>query len=552
MSGFFKKLSAFFELTIPPADQKNISVSPAKNSYQEAYENKGELEDYLDSSNQGEQSQIDLPKTPSWFSRAFINYNYWELFLNTTYDGYNHFSNGRVMNFFPAGGYSNLGHQVMDEQVFELSWPIITTLSSPEEPHLFDPEGRGLGLIEVLDAPLDVIKKIHIEDYKNKEWYQEDALEDWKDSIEDEWKEYKSLALKCKKNYQRINSENQEIFEQAKAELQQSETCVITLAKLIMRENRLPDLFKPHFQFSLDETEEFLQVQFDFPDYNDVEIKIDTLRNGDPKYASETAKKKLVKESLFSMMVWVGHVLGTQLQGKSVKQIGINVHQSWFDPATGQPASGIIASVMGSIDHLASLNIKKVDPIACIRDLKGIVTPSLENQSQIRPIFTLNTDDSRLVESQDVDGSLLDESNLAAMPWEDFEQLVRQLFAWEYANNGIDVGVTQASRDRGVDAILFDPDPIRGGKYVIQAKCYTRTVDVSAVRDLYGTVLNEGANRGILITTSSYGPDAYEFAKDKPISLIDGPNLIEMLRKHGKNYRIDLEEARTLKEMMGD
>ena len=207
---------------------------------------------------------------------------------------------------------------------------------------------------------------------------------------------------------------------------------------------------------------------------------------------------------------------------------------------------------MGSIDHLASLNIKKVDPIACIRDLKGIVTPSLENQSQIRPIFTLNTDDSRLVESQDVDGSLLDESNLAAMPWEDFEQLVRQLFAWEYANNGIDVGVTQASRDRGVDAILFDPDPIRGGKYVIQAKCYTRTVDVSAVRDLYGTVLNEGANRGILITTSSYGPDAYEFAKDKPISLIDGPNLIEMLRKHGKNYRIDLEEARALKDMMRD
>ena len=62
MSGFFKKLSAFFELTIPPADQKNINVSPAKNSYQEAYENKGELEDYLDSSNQGEQSQIDLPK----------------------------------------------------------------------------------------------------------------------------------------------------------------------------------------------------------------------------------------------------------------------------------------------------------------------------------------------------------------------------------------------------------------------------------------------------------------------------------------------------------
>ena len=67
--------------------------------------------------------------------------------------------------------------------------------------------------------------------------------------------------------------------------------------------------------------------------------------------------------------------------------------------------------------------------------------------------------------------------------------------------------LTRASRDRGVDAIMFDPDPVRGGKYVLQAKRYTRTVDVAAVRDLYGTVVNEGANRGILVTTASYGPD---------------------------------------------
>lgn len=47
-----------------------------------------------------------------------------------------------------------------------------------------------------------------------------------------------------------------------------------------------------------------------------------------------------------------------------------------------------------------------------------------------------------------------------------------------------------------------------------------------------------------MVTTASYGPDAYEFAKDKPISLIDGPNLIALLKKHGRMYRIDLEEAR--------
>jgi len=59
-------------------------------------------------------------------------------------------------------------------------------------------------------------------------------------------------------------------------------------------------------------------------------------------------------------------------------------------------------------------------------------------------------------------------------------------------------------------------------------------------------IYNEGANRGILVTTSGYGPDAYDFAKDKPISLVDGQALIQMLLKNGRSYRIDLEEARHL------
>ena len=92
------------------------------------------------------------------------------------------------------------------------------------------------------------------------------------------------------------------------------------------------------------------------------------------------------------------------------------------------------------------------------------------------------------------------------MDWLDFENLVRELFEAEFAVSGGEVKVTQASADKGVDAVAFDPDPIRGGKIVIQAKRYTNTVGVSAVRDLYGTLMNEGANKGILVTTSDYGP----------------------------------------------
>jgi restriction system protein len=63
---------------------------------------------------------------------------------------------------------------------------------------------------------------------------------------------------------------------------------------------------------------------------------------------------------------------------------------------------------------------------------------------------------------------------------------------------------------------------------------------------LYGTVLNEGASKGIIVTTSHYGTDAYEFAKSKPLVLIDGNNLLHLLEKHGHKARIDLQEAKKL------
>ena len=85
-----------------------------------------------------------------------------------------------------------------------------------------------------------------------------------------------------------------------------------------------------------------------------------------------------------------------------------------------------------------------------------------------------------------------------------------------------------------------------GGKIIIQAKRYTNTVGVSAIRDLYGTVMNEGATKGIIVTTSDYGKDSYNFAKDKPLTLLNGSNLLSLLEKHGHKARINIAEAKKM------
>ena len=236
---------------------------------------------------------------------------------------------------------------------------------------------------------------------------------------------------------------------------------------------------------------------------------------------------------------------------RQVEAIVINNWVRGIDRKTGKPFTSCILSCEASRKQFTDLDLAHVSPKECIRGLKGITAGPLVMLAPVKPIMELKRDDDRFVESKEVLDHIRPEDNLAAMEWEDFEHLVRELFEKEFAKSGGEVRVTQASRDRGVDAIAFDPDPIRGGKFVIQAKRYNIVVPVSAVRDLYGTMIAEGATKGILVTTSHYGRDCREFAKDKPITLIDGENLVHMFQKHGRNAHIAMLPKGDLRRGLG-
>lgn len=218
-----------------------------------------------------------------------------------------------------------------------------------------------------------------------------------------------------------------------------------------------------------------------------------------------------------------------------IENIVYNGWIKYIDKSTGQDAESCIITVETSKEKFSNINLKNVDYKECIKGLKGIFAPSILSLTPVVPYMNINREDSRFIENKEVSNIALDGFNLATMPWEDFEYFVRELFDKMFNGNGGEVKVTQASHDGGVDAIAFDDDPIRGGKFVIQAKRYNNVVPVSAVRDLYGTMIHEGATKGILVTTSSYGKEAYDFSKDKPITLIDGQALLGLLNKYGYN-----------------
>ncbi|WP_035276490.1 restriction endonuclease [Desulforegula conservatrix] len=228
----------------------------------------------------------------------------------------------------------------------------------------------------------------------------------------------------------------------------------------------------------------------------------------------------------------------------AVDAIVFNGFSKHIDQSTGKAVNPCIMSVQSKKEDFMAINLANIDPKACFKSLKGVGSAKLSTLTPIAPIIMFDRSDKRFVDSYSVAAALDDSVNLAEMGWEDFEHLIREVFESEFSSSGGEVKVTRASRDGGVDAVAFDPDPIRGGKIVIQAKRYNNTVGVSAVRDLFGTVMNEGANKGILVTTSTFGPDAYEFANGKPITLLSGANLLHMLEKHGHRARIELNKVR--------
>jgi len=263
-------------------------------------------------------------------------------------------------------------------------------------------------------------------------------------------------------------------------------------------------------------------------------------------HLSERECQALYDSVLYQTALRTVHELFESDYAKTLDAVVFNGFVNGVDKASGHAFTACVMSVQASKEEFMAINLAHIDPKACFKKLKGVGSSQLHGLAPVAPILQLDRSDSRFVDSYAVAGGLDESTNLAAMDWEDFEHLVRELFEKEFLSTGGEVRITQASRDGGVDAVAFDPDPIRGGKIVIQAKRYSNVVGVSAVRDLYGTVMNEGAIKGILVTTADYGPDSYEFIKGKPLTLLNGSNLLHLLAKHGHKASIDIRAARAV------
>jgi restriction system protein len=319
----------------------------------------------------------------------------------------------------------------------------------------------------------------------------------------------------------------------AAAYLRGDPQAVVAYCELVLGARHYPDSVTLAFKLAFVPESRQLVIEYELPTaaivppvktYRYVKIS-DTV--------TETARPSAQVRALYASLVaqvtlrTVGELFIADTGGH-IDTIVFNGVVDTIDPGSGQAVRPCLITLRTTKETFQQLDLARVEPLACLKHLSASVSKSPAELVPVRPVLEFSMVDPRFVAESDALSILDERPNLLELTPGEFEALVQNLFT----KMGLETKQTRPSRDGGVDCVAYDARPVLGGKVVIQAKRYKNTVGVSAVRDLFGTLQNEGASKGILVTTSGYGAASFDFARNKPIELLDGANLLYLLKLH--------------------
>ncbi|WP_411577427.1 restriction endonuclease [Streptomyces sp. Je 1-4] len=296
-----------------------------------------------------------------------------------------------------------------------------------------------------------------------------------------------------------------------------------------------PEGFPRQVAAAYDPTARQLVLDWELPGYDIVPEAKSVRYMPTADQEKETARPAAQRRALYrdvlaqSVLLVLRDLFAADTYG-TLDSVALNGFVDDVDPVTGRPAQVCLATVMAPRSAFDTFHLAQVSAVECLTDgLRGQLAARPDQRTAVRPA-RLPDDVGGGVVSHGTDS----EPDLYEMDPIAFENLIAELFR----AMGMQAVTTQRSGDGGVDVDALDPDPIRGGKIVVQVKRYRHTVPPTAVRDLYGTVQSEGANKGVLVTTSRFGPGAHTFANGKPLSLIAGSELVDLLGRYGLRGRL--------------
>jgi restriction system protein len=422
-------------------------------------------------------------------------------------------------------------------------------------------------------------QKIRLKKRKILQAYEKDydkKLESWQKIIDRSETAYKTKLAEYEKILIRMSAEREEIREMIGKEAMEYETerlqknestdilqinyhskqanAVEEYFQMVMQRSEYPDFFPRNIAFEYLPDTQTLYVSAELPHPDQIPNKKIIARSNDNQEdlaAYETSAFSLLyNDIIFKIILRTFYEIISADKSDTVGSIGYNGWVRVLNKGNGRYENICIASLFATRAEFEDINLHLIEPASCFRYLKGISSTRLSDLIQVETPISIPHKNAAVLAVKKLLEPLDRGNNLANMNWHDFEKNLIDLLQWEFGTETNEIKLIHSSLETGIEAIATDSDPYRGGKSIFHIKRSIKPIPVSAVRELFGQVMHEGAKNGILFTTADFSTETYEFAKNKPLSLINGIGLLSLFQKYGIKLRINLREAISLESWL--
>jgi restriction system protein len=301
---------------------------------------------------------------------------------------------------------------------------------------------------------------------------------------------------------------------------------VVEYFAMVLGNSVYPDDFPQHFRLAFQPKPRRLLIEYHLPPVEVVpivkEYRYDQVRNdlvAIPR--DETEIRRRYTAIIAQVALRTVHEIVEADRGALVAQVSFNGIVDTIDRRTGQFVRPCLVSLQTDRDTFAAIELRRVDPLACLKHLQSAMSAQPDILDGITPMIDFDQEaDKDLTGDFNVLADIDERPNLATMTDDQYLALLADLFG----NLGLEMGETIRT-DTGARWLAIDPRPIFGGKVVVDAARSSRA-GAQAARSLADAVAAVGATKGILVTTGGFEATAHEEASSRPLELVVGSALL--------------------------
>lgn len=216
-------------------------------------------------------------------------------------------------------------------------------------------------------------------------------------------------------------NEQHEAVDAFRAQYEAKEPAAITdYCHRVLANSEYPDCLPKEFDLDFNHDTGVLVVDYKLPAPSDVPTlsEVKYVQAGDSfseKKLPEAEAAKLYDDLVYQVALRTLNELLEADQVTALTTVVFNGFVTAVDKGTGNEVTACIISIQASREALRAINLAKVDPKACFRQLKGVGSSKLHSITPVAPIINVRREDKRFIPSYGVAETLNEGFNLAAM-----------------------------------------------------------------------------------------------------------------------------------------